>query len=157
LSADGVGLPGHFIVRVGIPAQNETQFVLIDPFNGARPIDLEECRIRVESLGQPFVPDEHLKSVPAREILARMCNNLLALFDHQKKILEAERVVTVLSHLQPRDPIPLLLRAERRLRRGERKGARADFERARAMDPNGPVGRTAEELLRRMGYENPFS
>jgi regulator of sirC expression with transglutaminase-like and TPR domain len=143
-------------VRVGIGAREEGRYLLIDPFNGGRPVDLDECRVRVESLGQPFLADEHLKAVSARDILTRMCNNLLALFDHQKKTLEAERVVTVICHLQPRDPIPLLLRAERRMRRGERKLARQDFERARALDPNGPVGRTAAELLRRMGYENPF-
>jgi regulator of sirC expression with transglutaminase-like and TPR domain len=153
LDADGVGLPGHFIVRV----VNVDRFELIDPFEGARSIAVEECRRRVESVGYPFIPEDHLKPVTPREILARMCNNLLALFDQQKKIVEAERVVTVLSHLQPRDPIPLLLRAERRLRRGDRKGARIDFERAHALDPNGPIGRTALEEMLRMGYENPFA
>lgn len=157
LDADGVGLPGHFIVRVTISDKDGEHFMLIDPFDGARPIGVEECRRRVESVGYPFNPEDHLKPVTPREILARMCNNLLALFDQQKKIVEAERVVTVLSHLQPRDPIPLLLRAERRLRRGDRKGARTDFERAHALDPNGPIGRTALEEMVRMGYENPFA
>ncbi len=157
LNADGVGLPGHFIVRVCVSNNDGERFQLIDPFSGARPLKIDECKERVEALGQPFVASEHLKAVPARDILVRMCNNLLALFDRQKKVQEAERVVTVLSHLQPRDPIPLLLRAERRLRRGDRKGARADFEKARSLDPSGPIGRTAHELLRRMGYENPFA
>ena len=157
LNADGVGLPGHFIVRVSITDKEGEHFALIDPFNGARSIDLNDCRQRVEALGQPFIPEEHLKAVSPREILARMCNNLLALFNHQKKSFEAERVATVLSHIQPRDPIPLLLRGERRLRRGDRKGARADFEKAHTLDPEGPVGRTASELLERMGYENPFA
>lgn len=156
LSADGVGLPGHFITRVAVATKEGAGFTFIDPFHGARPVDLDECRMRVESTGQPFIPDEHLKSTPPRDILTRMCNNLLALFDHNKKSLEAERVVTVISHLQPRDPIPYLLRAERRLRRGEKKGARADYERAKSLDPKGPIGRTAEELLRRMAFENPF-
>lgn len=157
LNAEGVGLPGHFIVRVAVPEKSGERFKLIDPFNGARPVDLNDCRERVEALGQPFVPEEHLKAVSAREILVRMCNNLLALFNHQKKSLESERVATVLSHIQPRDPIPWLLRAERRLRRGDRKGARADFEKARELDSDGPVGRTATEMLERMGYENPFT
>lgn len=156
LSVDGVGLPGHFIVRVAVATKDGEGYTFLDPFNGARPVDLDDCRKRVEAAGQPFIPEEHLKATPARDILTRMCHNLLALFDHNKKALEAERVVTVISHLQPRDPIPYLLRAERRLRRGERKGARADYERARSLDPKGPIGRTAEELLRRMSYENPF-
>ena len=156
LHVDGVGMPGHFIVRIKVATEDGDQFVLIDPFQGARPLNVEDCRQQVESHGQPFVPDEHLKASSPTEILARMCNNLLALFDHQKKTLEAERVATVLAHLQPRDPVPLLIRAERRLRRNDRAGARADFQKARGLDPNGPVGRTAEELLRRMDFENPF-
>jgi regulator of sirC expression with transglutaminase-like and TPR domain len=156
LHAEGVGMPGHFIVRVKVVTKEGDQYILIDPFNGGRPMDIEDCRQRVESTGQPFVPEDHLKATPARDILARMCNNLLALFDHQKKPLDAERVATILIHIQPRDPVPLLIRAERRLRRGERRGARADFEQARKLDPAGPVGRTADELLRRMEYEHPF-
>jgi regulator of sirC expression with transglutaminase-like and TPR domain len=156
LTTEGVGMPGHFIVRVKVTTKDGEQFVLIDPFRGARALNVEDCKQQVESTGQPFVPDEHLKATTAIEILGRMCHNLLALFDHQKKTLEAERVATVLVHLQPRDPVPLLIRAERRLRRNERPGARADFEKARTLDPSGPIGRTAEELLRRMDFENPF-
>ncbi|HEY3325352.1 MAG TPA: transglutaminase family protein [Planctomycetota bacterium] len=156
LKADGVGLPGHFIVRVCVTSDGGEHFVLIDPFNGARPLNVDECRQQVEASGQTFVAEEHLKATPARDILARMCNNLLALFDHQKKMLDAERIATVLMHLQPRDPVPLLIRAERRLRRGERKGARSDFEHVKRLDPSGPIGRTAAELLRRMEYDNPF-
>ncbi|MEI6233717.1 MAG: transglutaminase-like domain-containing protein [Planctomycetota bacterium] len=157
LNAEGVGLPGHFIVRVAIAGGEGEHFTLIDPFNGAHSIDLGDCRERVESMGQPFLPEEHLRPVTPREILGRMCNNLLALFNHQKKSLESERVATVLAHLQPGDPIPPLLRGERRLRRGDRKGARADFERARTLDPHGPIGRTAAEMIERMSYENPFA
>ena len=156
LSVDGVGLPGHFIVRVSVSTKEGDGYTFIDPYHGARPVDLDECRQRVEAMGMPFFAEEHLKATQPRDILTRMCNNLLALFDHDKKALEAERVATVISHLQPQDPIPYLLRAERRLRRGEKKGARADYERARTLDPQGPIGRTAEELLRRLSYENPF-
>jgi len=156
LHVEGVGMPGHFIVRVRVLTKEGEQYVLIDPFHGARPLSIDDCRARVESSGQPFVADEHLKATPARDILARMCNNLLALFDYQKKTLDAERIATVLIHLQPNDPVPLLIRAERRMRRGERKGARQDFVQVKRLDPVGPVGRTAEELLRRMEYEYPF-
>ena len=156
LQCEGVGMPGHFIVRMRVATDKGEQYVLIDPFNGARSLDINDCKQRVESSGQPFVPEEHLKATPAREILSRMCNNLLALFDHQKKALDAERVATVLVHLQPRDPVPLLIRAERRLRRGERRLARMDFLHAQDLDPAGPIGRTAAEMLRRMEYENPF-
>jgi len=156
LHAEGVGMPGHFIVRIKVATPEGEQFVLIDPFQGARALNVEDCKQQVESHGQPFVPDEHLKASAPIEILSRMCNNLLALFDHQKKTLDSERVATVLVHIQPRDPVPLLIRAERRLRRNDRAGARADFQKARSLDASGPIGRTAEELLRRMDFDNPF-
>jgi regulator of sirC expression with transglutaminase-like and TPR domain len=156
LKAEGVGMPGHFIARVRVKTEPQEQYMLVDPFFGARPMNIEECRQRVEASGSPFVAEEHLKASSTREILVRMCNNLLALFDHQKRALDAERVATVLTHLSPTDPVPLLIRAERRLRRQERRGARADLLNVQRIDPSGPVGRTAEELLRRMDYDYPF-
>jgi len=156
LKAEGVGMPGHFIARIRVKTAPQEQYILVDPFFGARPLNIEECRQRVEATGQPFVAEDHLKAAPARDVLVRMCNNLLALFDHQKRTLDSERIATVLTHLQPTDPVPFLIRAERRLRRRERRGARADLLNAQKMDPTGPIGRTAEELLRRMDYEYPF-
>jgi regulator of sirC expression with transglutaminase-like and TPR domain len=156
LKAEGVGMPGHFIARICVKTKPQEQYILVDPFFGARPLSIDECRQRVEATGQPFVAEEHLKASPPREVLVRMCNNLLALFDHQKRTLDSERIATILTHLQPTDPVPLLIRAERRLRRQERRSARADLLNALKMDPNGPVARAAEELLRRMDYEYPF-
>jgi regulator of sirC expression with transglutaminase-like and TPR domain len=156
LKAEGVGLPGHFIVRIRVATTKGDQFVLVDPFNGAKQMNVDDCRQRVEAVGLSFTPKEHLRAASTREILARICQNLLALFDHQKKLLDAECVATVLVHLEPRNPVPLLVRAERRLRRGERQGARADFMTVQHLDPDGPIGRTAEELLRRMEFESPF-
>jgi regulator of sirC expression with transglutaminase-like and TPR domain len=156
LEADGVGMPGHFIVRIKVHTKTGDQYVMIDPFIGAQPVDVNDCRQRVESAGHPFSSNEDLTVVPPRDMLIRMCNNLLALFDHQGKPLESERVATVLTHLQPSDPVPLLIRAERRLRRGDRRGARADFGLARKLDPSGPAGRAAWEFLRRMEQESPF-
>mgnify|MGYP001793013941 CR=1 FL=1 len=88
-----------------------------------------------KALGQPFVLTEHLKAVTPREILVRMCNNLLALFDRQKKMQEPERVATILSQPQPDQPIPLPLRTRPRLRRGDRKGAGAEIAKARKPHP----------------------
>ena len=68
LRVEGVGLPGHFIVRIG--------HIFFDPFHGGRRISLDECRKLLESQGQDLHPHHLLPSSPLA-ILARMLNNLL--------------------------------------------------------------------------------
>ena len=68
LRVEGVGLPGHFIARIG--------HAFFDPFHGGRRMSLEECRKLLESQGQHLQPQHLLPSLPVA-ILARMLNNLL--------------------------------------------------------------------------------
>lgn len=156
LSADGVGMPFHFIVRVQVSTEGSQGFIFIDPFHGARPLDLSDCRKLVESSGQKFDPAKHLKSATAREIFIRMCNNLLAIHDHGNQLLEAERVATVLLHLNPEDPVPYLIRAERRMRRGEHRLAREDIYGALCMEPDERVAEAAQQLLRKIEFGQSF-
>ena len=74
----GVGLPGHFVVRL---ERGETAR-LLDPFNGGRPLDEANCRRLVERLGGGrlrFQP-AHLRAVSARAILIRMLANLKGVY-----------------------------------------------------------------------------
>ena len=74
----GVGLPGHFVVRL---ERGET-VRLLDPFNGGRPLDEANCRRLVERLGGGrlrFQP-AHLRAVSARAILIRMLANLKGVY-----------------------------------------------------------------------------
>ena len=74
----GVGLPGHFVVRL---ERGET-VRLLDPFNGGRPLDEADCRRLVERLGGGrlrFQP-AHLRAVSARAILIRMLANLKGVY-----------------------------------------------------------------------------
>ena len=73
-----------------------------------------------------------------------------------RKALEAERVATVLVHLTPADPVPLVIRAERRMRRKELALAKEDLLTALALDSEGPVGQAAAEHLKRIQFERPF-
>lgn len=156
LNAEGIGLPYHFIARVEVTSDQGHGFVYLDPFHGARPLDMDDCRKFVEARGHDFDPEVHLHPVPTREILVRMCNNLLLVFDRDRKALEAERVATVLVHLTPADPVPLVIRAERRMRRKEMALAREDLLAALALDSDGPVGQAAAEHLKRLQFEPPF-
>ncbi|MCW8129875.1 MAG: transglutaminase family protein [Planctomycetota bacterium] len=156
LKAEGVGLPWHFIVRVEVRTRDAHGYLFIDPYHGARPLDIDDCRKLVESHGQRFEPEEHLRPVQTREVLVRMCNNLLSVYDHQKKHGEGERVATVLVHLNPHDPAPRVIRAERRLRRGDFRQAREDLQAALACSASGPVAHYAAKMLRQIEYDHPF-
>ena len=74
----GVGLPGHFVVRL---ERGET-VRLLDPFNGGRPLDEADCRRLVERLGGGRLRFEpaYLRAVSAREILIRMLANLKGVY-----------------------------------------------------------------------------
>ncbi|MBI3828059.1 MAG: transglutaminase family protein [Planctomycetes bacterium] len=156
IKAEGVGLPWHFIVRVEVATKDAQGYLFIDPFHSARPLDVDDCRKLVESHGQRFDPEEHLRPVHTREVLVRMCNNLLAVYDHLKKHGEGERVATVMVHLSPHDAAPRVIRAERRLRRGEFKQAREDLQAALACAPRGQIAQYAAKMLRQIEYDHPF-
>jgi len=68
LNVQGVGLPGHFVVRLG--------GVFFDPFHGGRRLQLEDCQKLLESQGLELQP-HHLQPCKPRVMLARMLNNLL--------------------------------------------------------------------------------
>lgn len=69
LPVQGVGLPGHFVIRCG-----EAFF---DPFHGGRRLGFAECRTIVEEQNLSLTP-EHLQPVSSRQILTRMLGNLHA-------------------------------------------------------------------------------
>ena len=78
LHVEGVGLPGHFIVRAGGVGEEP---VLVDPFNG-RIVDADDCQERLDTIygGQAPLTDAHLRPVPTREILARLLRNLKGIY-----------------------------------------------------------------------------
>jgi regulator of sirC expression with transglutaminase-like and TPR domain len=71
---DGVGMPGHFLLR-----SREDPALFLDPFNRRR-LDAAGCRIIFESLGGTGWDDGYLAPVGARSILNRMLLNLQGLF-----------------------------------------------------------------------------
>jgi regulator of sirC expression with transglutaminase-like and TPR domain len=72
LSIVGIGLPGHFVVRHE-PAEGEGH--LIDVFEAAAPLSVEEAKARVALAGLSW-KDDYLKPVAKRDMLVRMLHNL---------------------------------------------------------------------------------
>ncbi|HEX9160635.1 MAG TPA: transglutaminase family protein [Thermoanaerobaculia bacterium] len=74
LPAFGVGLPGHFVVKVPF----ELNELYIDPFNGGTTLTIAEMRemISVMSGGRLTLSSEHLRSWTGRQTLQRLLANL---------------------------------------------------------------------------------
>ena len=74
LSASGVGLPGHYIVKV----QFELNELYVDPFQGGSTLTMAEIAelLRQISAGSLSLASEHLRAWNGRETLARVLANL---------------------------------------------------------------------------------
>jgi regulator of sirC expression with transglutaminase-like and TPR domain len=77
-TAFGVGLPGHYIVKV----QFEINEVYVDPFHGGTTLTMSEIGelLRQISGGATSLSSEHLRAWSGRETLARVLANLQAMW-----------------------------------------------------------------------------
>lgn len=97
INVEGVGLPGHFIVRA---RTGSTEAILVDPFHG-KTIDEDECQQRLDMMynGQVALSEEHLRAVTTREILTRILRNLKAIYAqaqlYRKALAVVERILLV--------------------------------------------------------------
>lgn len=78
LTAHGVGLPGHYIVKV----QFELNEVYVDPFHGGTTLTFAEIGEMLSgmSAGQIRLSREHLRGWSARETLVRVLGNLQSMY-----------------------------------------------------------------------------
>ena len=102
LDVEGVGLPGHFLVRVH--EWNDTGDHIVDPFHGAV-LSREECQDRLDTVynGLVALSDEHLTAATTREILVRMLRNLKAIYARSNLHRQALSVVDRILLLAPED------------------------------------------------------
>lgn len=102
VAAEGVGLPGHFIVRVHDP---NGQVMYLDPFHRGAVLTEADCRARVHALTAgrlPFHP-AFLQPVGRRYILTRMLNNLKHSYLARGDVASAAQIVERLLVLSPDD------------------------------------------------------
>lgn len=149
LDVEGVGLPGHFIVRVR--AATDVDFVLVDPFN-ARIVDEDDCQQQLDTLygGQVPLAAEHLRPARPRQILARMLRNLKAIHAqahrYQRAVAAIERILLVAprAHEEHRD-LGLLL-----AQLGRYAPAIREIETYLKRVPNAPDAERVQDELKKM-------
>jgi len=99
IAIDGVGLPGHFLVR--LPLQQTD--LLVDPFHGGALLSVEDCQARLDRIyeGRVKLKASMLVACGRKEILARMLRNLKAIYAKADDYPRALRVVDLLLRVDP--------------------------------------------------------
>jgi regulator of sirC expression with transglutaminase-like and TPR domain len=95
VAVHGVGLPGHFVVRVVAGGGD----ALVDPFNGGTVLTPQDCQDRLDRIygGRVRMAADMLAPCPPRSVLARTLRNLKAIYlkadDHERALRTAELLV----------------------------------------------------------------
>ena len=105
----GIGLPGHFIVRVG-----GQHGVLTDPFAGGRMLSEGDCKKLVGQLsgGALEWDDAFLRPVSLDNLLERVLRNLGHIWQLQQVPEQVLRTARFYAALRPREAEPRLLQAK---------------------------------------------
>lgn len=94
LNAAGVGLPGHYVVKV----QFEMNELYIDPFHGGATLTMSEIATMISGVsgGQVHLTSEHLRAWTPRQTLIRVLANLQNMWgrvgEGRKALAAAERI-----------------------------------------------------------------
>ena len=95
--AEGIGLPGHFIIRC--------EGILVDPFRSGRTLCHQDCeRIVSEITGQPVsLTSKQMRAISGKAILTRMLQNLRGIYLPKRAWHQAACVLERLHALHPED------------------------------------------------------
>lgn len=145
---EGVSFPGHFLVRMPM----EGGIVVMDPFNGGRPLGADELKARVAGHMAGETPDDGqlmrlLEPASHRAILVRMLRNLSGLY---RKAEDWERTARVSDRILCVDPEAydaLKDRGLAYLSLGHMAGARADLSRFMSLTAAEEVDPALRDLL----------
>jgi regulator of sirC expression with transglutaminase-like and TPR domain len=145
LPLDGVSFPGHFLV--------------MDPFNGGRPLNAEELRQRAKPHFGADVPDEALMRIlspaPRRAILVRILRNLYGVYaesgDWARAVRSADRVL----RLTPDNPEALRDRGLGYAELGHAVGATRDLGRYLQQNPDAEDAEAVRLRLVEQGGQAP--
>ena len=102
LEVEGIGLPGHFIVRAHSFTEHGAETSLVDPFHG-QTISEDECQQRLDAMyaGQVPLTEEMLRPATTREILVRLLRNLKAIYAQTQLYRPALSIIDRILLLAP--------------------------------------------------------
>jgi regulator of sirC expression with transglutaminase-like and TPR domain len=99
LEVEGVGLPGHFVVRIKTPSRP----LLVDPFHGGALLTEKDCQERLDRIfsGKVKLEPRMLEACRRKDMLERMLRNLKAVYLRDEDTERALRVVDLIVRIQP--------------------------------------------------------
>lgn len=99
LHAEGVGMPGHFLVRHASPDGE----ILLDPFHDGKIIHPEDCqRLLTQVYGSSAqMKPEYLRPVTGRQLLGRMLTNLKNIYINDENWSLTFQVIEMILLVQP--------------------------------------------------------
>ncbi len=156
LPLEGISFPGHFLVRLPV----EDGVLIMDPFNGGRPLGVDELRERARSNLGGETPDDSvlaqiLDPAPHRAILMRMLRNLYGVYVEREEWDRAARSADRILKLAPEQGDAVRDRGLAYLQLGHLAGARADLARYLKMEPEANDAAAIRERLVELGAERP--
>jgi regulator of sirC expression with transglutaminase-like and TPR domain len=101
LRIEGVGLPGHFVVR-HVPQEGEVQ--LVDVFEGGQPLSRKSAEQRILAMTGEPARREHFDAAAPRAILQRILMNLISIAQDPKKGVDREALIRYESAMLALDP-----------------------------------------------------
>ena len=152
IALDGVSFPGHFLVRLPM----DDGVLVMDPFNGGRPLGVDELRERASSHLGGQAPDDQvlaqiLDPAPSRAILMRMLRNLQGVYAEAGQWDRAARSADRVLKLAPEQDDALRDRGLAYLKLDYLAGARRDLGRYLARNPGADDAQPLRELLVDLG------
>jgi regulator of sirC expression with transglutaminase-like and TPR domain len=154
LRVDGITFPGHFLCKVSLDEGE----LIVDPFYRGQILGLAEIKRRLATaLGEGARLDARvLRAARPREILARMLQNLRAIYLDKSDLPRALSCVERLLLLQPEDARVLRDRARLYEMLGGADAAAGDLERVLRLDPKASDVAALRARLERLRGAKPL-
>ena len=149
--AEGLGFPGHFLIRVEIEGARH----VLDPFNDGQVVEAPELRSLVQRVLGPDanLAPEHFDAVPDRDVLLRLENNVRLRLAKREDWPGAARSLDRMLTIAPDRPELLFESGQINTRLDNRRAAIAAFERFLATDAakaDPALGQRASALLQEL-------
>jgi regulator of sirC expression with transglutaminase-like and TPR domain len=146
----GVGMPGHFLVKY----HDRSNEFFVDPFNQGEVLSHEDCQIKLKSLYGDALPftDQMLEAVTHRQILARMLNNLKAIYLKGHTYDKGLAIVEMMMLVDPDNPEQYRDRGLIRMRLRQFEKATRDLEHYLKIAPGAADRADMEDHLKKLKH-----
>jgi regulator of sirC expression with transglutaminase-like and TPR domain len=151
LAVEGIGLPGHFIVRARVDGEE----ILLDPFHGGAVLSTDEAAaVAARAVGRPVtLADAHWTPCTAPQILIRMLRNLKTAYVEREDWARSLGVIDRLLMLDADSRIHLRDRGTVLVKLGRLWDGATEWERYLTRFPDAQDAARFREELRRVRQE----